>query len=266
MTASTGLEATLRHDRAIVLAALTGVAAVAWLYMWHEARRMDETGVCCCIGMAMSGPDVQPWSASSILPLFAMWAEMMVAMMLPSAAPTILTFALVNRKRREQERPYVPTGLFAMGYFLVWTVFSLAAAGLQWLLHGVALISPMMKSTSPVFAGVLLIGAGIFQWSPAKHACLQHCRSPLQFLLGSWQEGRTGALWMGVKHGAYCTVCCWMLMVILFVAGVMNMVWVAAITLLVMLEKLSPTSWRADRMAGVVLIAWGAWMLLRPTG
>jgi predicted metal-binding membrane protein len=119
----------------------------------------------------------------------------------------------------------------------------------------------MMESTSPLFGGALLIGAGIFQWTPAKHSCLQHCRSPLQFLMGSWREGRAGALWMGVQHGAYCTVCCWMLMVILFVAGVMNMVWVAAITLLVVLEKLSPKSWRADRLVGLALIAWGGWML-----
>jgi len=263
MTESSGLEATLKHDRAIVLAALTGIALVAWLYMWHEARRMDQTGVCCCLGMAMSGPDVQAWSMASILPLFAMWAEMMVAMMIPSAVPTILTFALVNRKRRERERPYVLTGIFALGYFLVWTAFSLAAALLQWYLHGVALISPMMESTSPLFGGLLLIGAGIFQWSPAKRSCLQHCRSPLQFLLGNWHEGYGGALWMGIKHGAYCAVCCWMLMVILFVAGVMNMIWVAAITLLVVIEKMSPSSWRTDRVAGVLLIAWGTWMLTR---
>ena len=260
------METILKRDRLILLAALTGLALLAWSYMIYEARAMYHTGVCHCAGMKMSGPDTGPWSTATLLPLFLMWAEMMVAMMIPSAAPTILTFALVNRKRREQERPYVPTSLFALGYFLVWTAFSLAAAVLQWLLHGAALISPMMKSTSPVFGGALLIAAGIFQWSSAKRACLQHCRSPLQFLLGSWQEGRAGALWMRVKHRAHCTVCCWMLMVILFVAGVMNMLWVAAITLLVVLGKMSPAWWRADRIAGIVLFAWGGWMLLRPGG
>jgi len=146
MTRSDSIESALRHDRIIVLAALGALAVIAWLYMIREARAMDATGVCQCAGMAMSGPDVKPWSVRAILPLFLMWAEMMVAMMIPSAAPMILTFAMINRKRREQERPFVPTGLFLLGYLIVWTVFSLAAAVAQWALHGASLLSPMMKS------------------------------------------------------------------------------------------------------------------------
>jgi len=185
MTHADSIESALRHDRMIVLAALSALALVAWLYMIFEARAMDATGVCQCAGMAMSGPDVKPWAASAILPLFLMWAEMMVAMMIPSAAPMILTFAMVNRKRREQERPFVPTGLFLLGYLVVWSAFSFAAAVAQWALHGAALLSPMMKSSSPLLAGGLLMVAGIFQWTPWKHACLNHCRSPLQFPGGS---------------------------------------------------------------------------------
>ena len=147
------LEAALRHDRIIVLAALAGIAAVAWVYMVYEARGMDRTGVCQCLGMAMSGPDTQPWATAAIAPLFLMWAEMMVAMMIPSAAPMILIFARVNRQRREQERPFVPTGLFLLGYLIVWSAFSLVAAVAQWVLHGAALLSPAMKSSSPVFGG-----------------------------------------------------------------------------------------------------------------
>lgn len=262
MTGPAPLETALRHDRLIVLAALGGVAAVAWLYMIHEARAMDATGVCHCAGMAMSGPDVKPWAAGAIMPLFLMWAEMMVAMMIPSAAPMILTFAMVNRKRREQERPFVPTGLFLLGYLIVWTAFSFAAAVAQWALHGAALLTPMMESSSPLLGGGLLIIAGIFQWTPWKHACLSHCRSPLQFLLADWREGPGGALAMGIKHGAFCAGCCWMLMALLFVAGVMNMLWVAAITILVLLEKIAPQSWRLRHAVGAVLVAWGAWVIL----
>src|SRR5216684_9155698 len=113
------LESILKRDRMVVLAGLIGLTALAWGYMIHEAQAMTLTGVCCCAGMKMSGPDVQPWSAAALLPLFLMWTEMMVAMMLPSAAPMILTFARVNRKRLEQERPFVPTGMFVLGYLLV---------------------------------------------------------------------------------------------------------------------------------------------------
>ncbi len=263
MNGPVSLEATLRHDRAIVLAALIGIAAVAWFYMMHEARAMEETGVCKCAGMIMSGPDVRPWSPAEIVPLFLMWAEMMVAMMIPSAAPMILTFAMVNRKRREQQRPFVPTSMFLSGYLIVWSAFSIAAALAQWALHSAALLSPMMESSSPLLGGALLIGAGVFQWTPFKHACLNHCRSPLQFLLTDWREGSPGALRMGVKHGAYCTGCCWMLMALLFVAGVMNMLWVAVITVLVLLEKIVPNGTQLGNLIGIFFVLWGGWMIGR---
>ena len=174
-------------------------------------------------------------------------------MMIPSAAHMILTFAMVNRKRREQERPFVPTSLFMSGYLVVWCAFSLVAALAQWALHGAALLSPMMESTSPLLGGTLLIGAGVFQWTPFKRSCLNHCRSPLQFLLTDWREGRMGALWMGIKHGAYCTGCCWMLMALLFVAGV-----------LVLLEKVAAQGPRLGDAIGLAFIAWGSWVFVSP--
>jgi predicted metal-binding membrane protein len=262
MNGGVRLEAALKHDRMIVLAALTGIAVAAWFYMVLEARRMADTGVCECFGMAMSGPDVKPWSTAELPALFLMWAEMMVAMMIPSAAPMILTFAMVNRKRHEQARPFVPTSLFLSGYLIVWAAFSLVAAIAQWAMHGAALLSPMMESTSPMLGGALLISAGAFQWTPFKHACLKHCRSPLQFLLNDWQEGRAGALWMGIKHGAYCTGCCWLLMALLFVAGVMNMLWVAVITVLVLLEKVVPRGLWLGKFTGALFVAWGVWVIL----
>jgi predicted metal-binding membrane protein len=120
----------------------------------------------------------------------------------------------------------------------------------------------MMKSSSPPLAGGLLMAAGAFQWTRWKHACLNHCRSPLQFLLHDWREGSAGALAMGVKHGAFCAGCCWMLMALLFVAGVMNMLWVAAITVLVLLEKVAPQRWRLGHGAGALLVAWGVWVIV----
>jgi predicted metal-binding membrane protein len=264
MNRSDSIESALRHDRMIVIAALGALALVAWLYMMHEARMMDETGVCECAGLAMSGPDVKPWAAGALVPLFLMWAEMMVAMMIPSAAPMILTFATINRRRREQQGPFVPTGLFLLGYLIVWTAFSLVAALAQWVLHGAALLSPAMKSASPLLAGALLVVAGIFQWTRWKQACLNHCRSPLQFLLHDWREGPGGALAMGVKHGSFCAGCCWMLMALLFVAGVMNMLWVAAITILVLGEKVTPEHWQLRRIVGAVLLSWGVWVIATP--
>lgn len=247
------MDAIFKRDRLIVLAALFGIAAVAWGYMVHEARTMN-----CC---SMVAPDNNPWSTSILPPLFFMWAEMMVAMMIPSAAPMILTFAAVQRKRREQERPFVPTGIFLCGYLLAWTIFSAVATVVQWILHAKALLSPMMVGNNQILGGVLLLSAGIFQFTTLKNACLTHCRSPLSFLMTDWREGKSGALWMGLKHGTYCTGCCWILMMLLFVAGVMNLFWIAVISIFVLLEKILPRGLLFGKIAGVVLIAWGYWML-----
>ena len=258
------METILKRDRVIVIAALAGISLLAWGYMVYEARAMYHTGVCRCAGLKMSGPDTDPWSPATLLPLFLMWTEMMVAMMTPSAAPMILSFAMVQRKRREQERPFVPTGIFLLGYLIVWTLFSALAALGQWILHGRALLSPLMVSTSPWLGGALLLTAGVFQWTPIKHACLTHCRSPLSFLMGDWHEGKFGALRMGLKHGAYCTGCCWFLMALLFVAGVMNVWWIAIISVLVLMEKTVPRGLLLGKLAGLILVAWGGWLLLIP--
>ncbi len=255
-------DALLKRDRLIILAGLFGIGALAWVYMVHEARAMANTGVCCCAGMKMSGPDMAAWSPVQIIPLFLMWTEMMVAMMIPSAAPMILIFASVNRKRRADERPFVPTGIFLLGYLAAWTGFSALAAVTQWALHSRALLSPMMASTSPILGGTLLCAAGVFQWTPLKNACLTHCRSPLSFLMTDWREGKSGAFAMGLKHGAYCTGCCWFLMALLFVAGVMNMWWVAIISVLVLLEKAAPKGLWLGRIAGAFLVVWGAWVMV----
>ncbi len=257
------LEKMFRQDRFIVAGALGGIVLLAWGYMSWEAHAMYHSGLPpCCAGMNMSGPDTNPWSTATLLPLFLMWIEMMVAMMVPSVAPMVLTFAMVNRRRREAHRPFVPTMIFLAGYLTVWAGFSALAAVMQWALHAQALLSPMMVNTSPVLGGILLMLAGAFQWIPLKNACLKHCRSPLGFLLADWREGRWGAFVMGLKHGAFCTGCCWFLMTLLFVAGVMNIWWIAIITVFVLLEKITPRQWHLAKVAGVLLIGWGIYLLV----
>lgn len=257
------MEAILKRDRWIVLAVLALTILPAWGYMVHEARGMNLTGMCCCAGMKMSGPDTDPWSTATLAPLFLMWAEMMVAMMLPSATPMILMFAKVQRNRREQERPFVATGIFLLGYLVVWTGFSAVAAALQWALHGQSLLSPMMVSTSPWFGAALLIAAGIFQWTPLKNACLTNCASPLTFLMTSWREGKWGAFAMGLKHGLQCAGCCWSLMLLLFVAGVMNVWWIAILTVLVLIEKVARRGLWIGKLAGIVFGGWGVWLAIQ---
>jgi predicted metal-binding membrane protein len=186
---------------------------------------------------------------------------MMTAMMLPSAAPMILLVAGVNRRRRERASPAVPTAVFVTGYLVVWTSFSAIAALAQWGLHEAALLSPQMASTSPILGGLLLLIAGAYQFLPVKSACLSGCRSPLGFLAGEWREGRAGALLMGLRHGRLCLGCCWALMTLLFVAGVMNLLWVATIAGLVLIEKVSRSGPHIGRLAGLALAGWGVWML-----
>jgi predicted metal-binding membrane protein len=235
------------------------VAALAWAYTVYLAHDMGNMHM----GMGMAMPKMQSWSLMDFVSMFLMWAVMMVAMMVPTAAPMILIFANVNRKRQEQERPYVPTAVFLSGYLLVWTGFSVLATLAQWGLHEAALLSPMMVSTSSILGGILLLAAGIFQWTPLKYACLKHCRSPLSFLMTDWREGYRGALIMGLRHGGYCTGCCWFLMALLFVAGVMNLLWVATITAFVLVEKAVPRGDLVGRIAGVALCIAGLIMLVQ---
>src|SRR5690348_6425443 len=256
------MESLVKRDRLFVLAALAGTTLLAWGYMVREAHGMSLTGACCCAGMSMSGPDTHPWASGTLVPIFLMWAEMMVAMMLPSATPMILSFAKVQRNRREQERPFVATGIFVLGYLAIWTGFSALAALAQWALHAKALLSPMMVSTSPFLGGTILVASGIFQWTPFKRACLAGCCSPLNFLTATWREGRLGAFIMGLKHGIHCAGCCWVLMLLLFVAGVMNIWWIALIAALVLVEKIVPRGLLFGKIAGALFVAWGVWMIV----
>jgi predicted metal-binding membrane protein len=252
------LETALRRERLLVTLALLAVAGFAWVYLIHYASLMRGH---VDMGMGME-PDAMPWSIRETAGLAGMWSIMMVAMMLPSVAPVILLFAGVTRRRRQQGVLAAPVAVFVLGYLLVWVGFAIVAALGQSLLHSAALLSPTMASSSPLLGGALLIVAGAYQWLPAKGACLSHCRSPLGFFSLEWREGSTGALVMGLRHGSYCVGCCWALMALLFVAGVMNLLWVAVIAVFVLAEKVVPNGRLLGRITGALLVVWGLWLMV----
>lgn len=266
----TTLARVLRRDRALVLAAIAVLTALAWAYVAWLAWDMDMGG------MDMSGfrmipsglgwmmPAEAPWGAFEFVLVFLMWALMMVGMMTPSVAPMLLLHARVGRQALAQGHPFAATGWFAAGYLLAWTGFALVAATAQWALERLALLTPLMQSASSMLAGLVLVAAGAYQFSPLKDRCLTACQAPLVFLQrhGGFRRDVRGALALGVKHGAYCIGCCWALMALLFVGGVMNLLWIAALAVFVLLEKLVAGR-LLSRLAGVALTAWGLLLLLR---
>lgn len=251
-------QALARRDRLVVLGGLLLAAALAWLYLIDMA--LDMASSAGDTGGAMTR--MQAWRPVDGLLMFAMWAVMMVAMMLPGAAPMILIFARVDGAREGRAGLPGRTGLFASGYVLVWAGFSTVATAMQWGLQSAALLSPMMVSTSAVLGGALFLAAGVYQWTPLKYACLRHCRSPLSFVMRHWRPGAGGALRMGIAHGAFCLGCCGFVMGLLFVGGVMNLAWVAAVTVFVVAEKIAPRGQWVARAGGGAMIAAGAYLLM----
>ncbi len=235
---------------------LAALFAASWAWLIYQRWAMQHMDI---VDMAM--PSTGPWSADDFVLIFVMWAIMMVAMMLPSALPMLLVYRRVVAMRGANASPEILAGMFATGYLFAWTVFSAIATLAQWLLHAVALISPMMVVSAPAVGGALLVAAGIYQWTPLKHSCLARCRSPLMFLMTHWRDGAFGAFIVGVRHGFYCIGCCWLLMAILFVVGVMNMVWIVVLATLVLAEKFLPKGEWIARMSGIALIVWGAYVL-----
>ena len=253
------LEVALRRDRLIVIAGLLTLSGLAWAYIVREAAMMPAH-----LGMAM--PQARPWNAGETAGLVIMWIVMMMAMMIPSVAPVILLFANVSRRRRLQGVLATSVSVFALGYLLAWTAYAVLAALGQSLLHSAALLSPAMASGSPLLGGGLLMLAGVYQWLPVKGACLSHCRSPLGFFTTEWREGVSGALVMGFRHGSYCVGCCWALMALLFVAGVMNLLWVVVIAGFVLAEKVAPNGRLLGRITGALLAGWGLWVVVSEHG
>jgi predicted metal-binding membrane protein len=241
----------------LVIGALAGVTACAWAYLVPASLdmygRMDGLAA-----WMMEGR----WDARYVLLIFGMWAVMMVGMMLPSAMPTILVFSrALGSAQPPQSRVPARTYAFAAGYVVAWTGFSAAATLLQWGLAEAAMLSPMMVSASPWLGGGILLVAGIYQWTPLKNRCLSGCRSPLAFLVQHYRPGLSGAFRAGLRHGLYCVGCCWAVMLLLFVGGVMNLLWIVAISAFVLLEKLAPYGAQGGRLSGVLLILAGVWVL-----
>ena len=278
MIGDAALAALLRRDRVIVLIALIALTALAWSDVLRLAQSMSDMasmpgmatqpGMPNMPGMDMSSsgmmsPVFGRWSPEHFMTMFAMWTVMMIGMMTPSVAPMVLIYTQVAR--RSGSEPFATAFWFAGGYLLAWAGFSLLATLTQWGLEELALLSPMMAGTSHLFGGLLLIAAGIYQWLPIKYSCLARCRAPLSFIMehGGFKAQAAGSVRLGVQHGLYCIGCCWTLMALLYVGGVMNLLWIAGLMVFVLLEKLIPGGRYLPRAAGVVAAAFGLWLLLQ---
>ena len=258
MPGRTSLESLLRRDRWLVGGALAVATALCWAWIVPMARDMYG---------AMTGSSAwmmtDRWDFTHLALLFAMWVVMMAGMMLPSAAPTVLLYAGVVRKSDDAAQASSRVYAFSGGYLLIWTLFSLLATVAQRLLARLLLLTPMMEAQNRLFGGTLMLVAGLYQLTPFKRSCLDYCRSPVELIVRFWRAGAAGAWRMGAASGLYCLGCCWALMLLLFVGGVMNLWWIAAITVFVLLEKVAPLGVQGGRLSGVLLALAGIWTLVR---
>ena len=229
---------------------MVGFTAASWLYLVFVARQMGD------MASVLAMPMTPAWSPTQTALMAVMWAVMMAAMMLPSAIPMVLAYDSLDRGSAGDRGG--STALFVAGYIVLWAAFAVGATALQWLLHNMALVDGMGVVTRGWFSGGLLIGAGVIQFSSGKMQSLGACRTPMGFLMTSWREGKPGALRMGLHHGRLCLGCCWSLMILLFVLGVMNLAWVAVLAIFVLAEKVARRGEALSRFGGLVLILWGA--------
>ena len=240
---------------------LAALVLALWVWLGRMLWDMTTTDMSqCAANSSSAGPSYLAW-------LVVMWTVMMAAMMLPSAMPMTWAFARFAGADRRTEGTGLLTAAFIGGYLLVWGLFGLGAASSQWGLERAAAMSPMaMAVRSDLLAGTLLVVAGLYQWTPVKHSCLQRCRTPIGFLMTEWREGASGAFRMGWRHGVFCVGCCWALMLLLFVTGVMNSLWIVLLTMIVAVEKVLPFGGGAARLAGICLLGWGLWLIARGNG
>ena len=245
-----------RLDRILISASIALVIILAWAYLIHldhqMSAAMQDERMMAAMGMTMD----KGWTLADGWFTFAMWAVMMVGMMAPTALPMLLLFAAM-RSGRDQRGLSLPTLTFGLGYIAVWTSFSVIATVAQYGLHQAALLSPAMTSSSGRLSGAILLAAGTYQLTPWKAKCLAHCRSPLGFLMTNWHDGTAGAFQMGFRHGVFCLGCCWAIMCLLFVVGVMNLIWIAMLTAFVLIEKVGPAGAFVARLAGAAMVLLG---------
>jgi predicted metal-binding membrane protein len=260
----------LRHDRLVGLVVLCFFIALAWWYLLSGAGMPGDMPSMAGMDMDMEMPMdmnmTQQWTPGYAALVFIMWWVMMIAMMLPSATPMILLYGLMNRRQASRGSASVSSAIFAFGYLTVWGAFSLAATMLQWQLERLALMSPAMVTTNAVLGGLVLVGAGVYQLTPFRDACLQSCRGPVDFFARFWSPGAAGAWKMGMRHGLFCLGCCWMLMALLFYGGVMNLYWIIGLALYVLVERFIAWSRPVSRIASAVLILWGVFVLAGAMG
>ena len=249
-----GFSRSLSGESIIILGGLAAIVGLCWWYLFDMAAGMEMMA----LGDVMA---IRAWTAPYFFMMLMMWSVMMVAMMIPSATPMILLYRRVATKH-DQYRPLLGVSLFAGGYVVIWTAFSVLATVFQWVLDQVALLNPMMRSQSLVFSGAVLLIAGFYQWSTWKQACLRHCRGPITFIAQHWRPGPGGAFRMGLVHGAYCVGCCSTLMALLFVGGVMDLTVIALIAIVVLLEKVLPGGERLAKFLGVLSILGGLYVLV----
>jgi len=257
--------AVLRRDRIVIILAVALLTALAWSYLqWLSADMnmggMDMTGLRIIpSGLGLMVPKDMPWRAMEFAFVFAMWAVMMVGMMTPSAAPMFLMYARVGRQTEAQDMALAATVWFAAGYFLVWVAFALLATSVQWALERTALLDFTMASTDNVLGGLVFVAAGLYQWTRLNELCLAQCQMPFAFVMrhGGYRRDAPGCVMLGLRHGAYCVGCCWALMALLLVGGVMNVLWIVLLALLAFLERVTSMGRLIARLAGIALIAGG---------
>ena len=260
MNQKSPIELLIQRDRLWIALGLVSAILLAWVYLLREAAAMEATERQMLAAMGVAHMNMRTWSAADWFGLFAMWAVMMVGMMLPSAAPVIMLVLGAYRLRGDSNARLAAVA-FLGGYVIIWTIFSASAALAQLELHRTALLSDDMRLHSAVVSGLLLVIAGVYQWLPVKNRCLVHCQAPLAFLTKRWRPGVSGGFSMGASHGAFCVGCCWLLMVLLFVLGVMNLFWIAVLAAIVLLEKLTRHGLMAGRLVGLGAMAWGIYLL-----
>jgi predicted metal-binding membrane protein len=257
-----------RRDRAVIVLAIALVTALVWSYLFWlsadmEMGGMDMTGLRMIpSGMGLMMPTAMPWRVMEFGFVFSMWTVMMVGMMTPSAAPMFLMYARVGRQTQAPGRPLSATVWFAIGYFLVWIAFALFATSVQWALERTALLDFTMATTDNVLGGLIFVAAGLYQWTRLNDLCLTECQRPFEFVMrhGGYRRDASGCIALGFRHGAYCVGCCWALMALLLVGGVMNVLWIVLLALLAFLERVTSMGRLIARLAGIVLVAGGAWL------
>jgi predicted metal-binding membrane protein len=246
------IDAARWRSRLLAVGGFGAMIALSWLYLVRMNAGMSHSGM---DHMAMVA--IAPRLPEQLLTAFIMWSVMMVAMMLPTALPAVTVFDILARRRAAHTGKAAPVGVFAAGYIAAWIGYSVVLAAGQVALARATLLTPMLESASIALSAVILLTAGVFQFTALKDACLTKCRTPLAFFLAEWRDGKAGALVLGLKHGSYCVGCCWALMAVMFVVGAMNLLWMAALMLFVLGEKLAPARWRLGQVAGGALMLWG---------